>query len=514
MRAEATVRNSMWGLFQEFIICILSLFSRRVMIDTIGVEGVGLNGLLTNVVAVLSLAEMGIGSVIVFHMYKPIADDDKEQVLRLLNFYKIIYRIIAATVLVIGLCLMPFLKYIVHDVSYSNAYVRWIYFLFIMQTVTSYLFAYKRSMLTVNQKQYIAIIYSLVCRVVTIIGGIAILIFTKDFAIYLIFLIVSVLITNIALAHRVNKMYPYVKNGKLALQKEERRSIFSDIKNMFVVKIAGTITQSTDNILISALVGTIVTGLYTNYTIILNALSSVMKQFSFAMSGSIGNLVATETADSIESVFKKLVFGMFFMAAFCCACLVCLIDPFITLAFGNNLLLDRYVVYICIGVFYFMTTEIPVWNMVSAAGLFKPDKYISIAGTIINLIVSFVLGKMIGIGGILLGTICTYVIQYYCRTVIFFKKALHRSYYKIVATTCFYIIFTVAECFLVNFAASKITIANPYIDFILTGFITAVGILGLNTLLFRKTEEYKYFKAKITTILLNKIKKRADLYGS
>lgn len=507
MRAEATVRNSMWGLIQEFVICILSLFSRRVMLDTIGIEGVGLNGLLTNVVAVLALAEMGIGSVIVFHMYKPVAHDDRKHVLELLNFYKIIYRIIAGTILVMGLCFMPFLKYIVHDVSYSNGYVMWIYFLFIMQTVTSYLFAYKRSMLTVNQKQYIAVIYSLVCRIATILGGIAILITTKDFSLYLIFLIVSVLVTNIALAHKVNKMYPYVKNNKQMLPKEERRNIFNDIKNMFVVKIAGTITRSTDNILISALVGTIVTGLYTNYTIILNTLNGVMKQFSFAMSGSIGNLIASETSEYIEDIFKKLVFGIFFMTVFCCVCLACLIDPFITLAFGKNLLLDRYVVYICIAVFYFMTMEIPVWNMVSASGLFKPDKYISIAGTVINLIVSLVLGKMIGIGGILLGTICTYVIQYYMRITVFYKKILDKSWYKMILTTCFYVVFTAVECLLANFLVSKIPIANPYINFVVTAIAVAVGTLGINILVFRRTEEYKYLKSKMIDIILSKIRR-------
>ena len=117
------------------------------MIDTIGMEGVGLNGLLTNVVAVLSLADMGISASIIFHMYKPLANGDENQLSKLMNFYRDVYRIIAAAILAIGLCLMPFMKYIVHDVSYTDGYVRLIYFLYLLHTVTTYLFAYKRSLL-------------------------------------------------------------------------------------------------------------------------------------------------------------------------------------------------------------------------------------------------------------------------------------------------------------------------------------------------------------------------------
>ncbi|MCR4692456.1 MAG: hypothetical protein K5664_01080, partial [Firmicutes bacterium] len=314
MRAESTVRNSIWGLIQQSIICILSLFSRHVMIDTIGVEGVGLNGLLTNVVAVLSLAEMGVGTAILFHMYKPIATGDKKMITRLMNFYRRIYMVIASTVFLIGLCLMPFMRFIVHDVSYSNGYVMWIYMLFLIQTVTTYLFAFKRSMLLADQKQYIVSIFDLIYKIVTVFGGIMILLTTKNFSLYLIFLIIAAVFNNLMIANKVNKLYPFIKDSSLMLQPEHRKTIYKDVKSIFIGRISGTITSSTDNILISALVGTIVTGLYSNYTIILNTLTSVMKQFSYAMTGSIGNLLITESTDYVERIFKNLIFIMFFLA--------------------------------------------------------------------------------------------------------------------------------------------------------------------------------------------------------
>ena len=501
MRAEATMRNSAWGLFQQLIICVLGIFARRVMLDTIKIEGVGLNGLLTNVVAVLSLADMGISASIIFHMYKPLADGDEETLAKLMNFYRTVYYFIAVTIFVIGLCLMPFMKYIVKDVSYSDGYVRRIYFLFLLQTSTTYLFAYKRTLLSADQKQYIISIFDLIYKIVTVFGGIAVLILTKELSYYLIFLIVAAIINNILIAKKVDKMYPFVKNTHLELEKEHKQSIFKDVKNIFIGRMSGTITNSTDNILISALVGTITTGLYSNYTIILNAITSMMNQVSYGMAGSIGNLLATETEEYVEDVLKKLCFMMFFLAAFCCVCLACLIDPFVAIAFGKDLLLERYVVYICIGVFYFATVKIPVWNMIHASGLFHVDKYISIAGSTINLIVSFILGKMIGIAGILLGTICTYVVQYNLKVSVFYSKFLHRNCIKHLAVTLFYFVFTAAECILLGYLTNKLPIANPYLNFIVRGICAVAVGVGVNSLIFFKRPEYIYLKEKLFAIV-------------
>lgn len=478
------------------------------MIDTIGVEGVGLNGLLTNVVAVLSLADMGINAAIVFHMYKPIAQKDEETLTRLMNFYRSVYRIIAGTILVIGLCLMPFMKYIVHDTSYTDGYVRLIYFLFLVQTTTSYLFAYKRSLLSADQKQYIITIFDLVYKIVTIIAGIIILKLTSELAYYLIFMIAAAIVNNMFIARKVDAMYPFVKNTGLALQKEHRRSIFGDVKNIFIGRMSGTITTSTDNILISALVGTYTVGLYNNYTIIINTLTSMMNQISYAMTGSMGNLLATETGEYIEGVLKKLSFIMFFMAAFCCICLSSLIDPFITLAFGKGLLLKRYVVYVCITVFYFATVRIPVWNMVQVSGLFKTDKFIAITGSVINLIVSFVLGKMIGIAGILIGTVCTYVIQYNLKVILLYKRILKKNPVRMLLRTYFYFALTAAECLICSFLTSRLPIADPYIKFIVTGICSVCFALGLNCALFSKKAEFSYFVDKALTLV--KIKRKPE----
>lgn len=506
-RSKATIKNSIWGIIQQAVVCVLSLVSRRVMVATIGIEGVGLNGLLVNVISVLCIAEMGVGAAIVYHMYKPIAEDNIPKICALMQFYKKVYYIIALVITVIGLCLTPFLKYIVKDVSYTNSYVVIIFLLFLLQTVSSYLFTFKRNIIIANQKYYIITIFDLIYKVVSIGIGVLILYITKELAWYMVSLIILGVINNVGISITADKLYPFIKDKKHKLEKSEQKLIFVDVKNIFLVRICNTITTSTDNILISSLVSTIATGLYSNYTIILNTLNQLTKQFSYSISGSVGNLIAKETPQRIDKTMKDLLFTMFFIGSFCSCCLTVLIDPFITIAFGAGLLLERYVVYICVLLFYLNTIRIPIWSMLSTSGLFKEDKYISITATVINLIISFIFGKMIGIGGILLGTVLTILIQYIWKTAVFYRKKLKLPMTEIMTISLLHIAVTSAECFFLSYVTGRFAFDNIYVDFIIKGIIAALFPLVANSLIFMKSSEYKYLLNKLGEEIYGKIKK-------
>lgn len=491
MRIAATMKNSAWGVLSQVAACILSLFSRRVMVETIGVEGVGLNAFLTSVIAMLSLAELGIGTAIVYHMYAPLAEGDRDRIIRLMNFYKSVYRAIAAVILLLGLTLMPFMDKIVDDVSYSKGYVLLIFALFLLQTTSSYLFTYKRSLLSADQKQYIITIYDMGYKLFTVIAGIAVLKLTHELAWYLVLLTVATVTENILISRRVDRLYPYIKGARERLGNKDRRMLAGDVKNVFVGRISGFITQSTDSILINVLVGTIQTGLYSNYNIILGTLTTTVNQLSAAMRGSLGNLIASEDERYVEKVHERLLFVMFLAGSFCASCLTGLIDPFIELAFGEGLLLGRITVYICIFNMYMTAVDIPIWNAVAAAGLFAYDKYISIIGSSVNLIVSFILGKRVGMAGILFGTSCTYIIQYTLKTILFYKKHLNRSCVKIMAKSIIYLAAAACECAVTAYLTAKIGIANEYAAFVLRGIISG-AVAAAGCLLFFKTEEFGY----------------------
>ncbi len=492
MRSEATLKNSIWGIAQQVIVCVLSLFSRRVMIDTIGIEGVGLNAFLNSVISMMSLAELGIGSAIIYHMYAPIAKGDRERVAKLMHAYKIMYRLIAAVILLVGICLLPLLDRIVDDVSYSRGYVSLIFILFLIQTTSSYLFTYKRSMLSADQKQYIITMCDLVYKTVTVFLGIAVLKITGELAYYIIMLTVCTVAENIFISAKVNKMYPYLGQMKGKLPRTEVRGIAHDVKNIFIGKLSGVITTSTDSVLINILVGTVQNGLYSNYNIILGTLSATLRQFSDAMRGSVGNLIAVEEPGHINKVFSRLMFIMFFIASFCACCLTGLVDPFVTLAFGKGLLLERYTVYVCILNLYMSAVTIPIYSMVAAAGLFKTDKYISVAGSLTNLILSFFLGRKIGMTGILIGTAATYIVQFVLKIILFYGRFLKLSSRAVFLKNIVYAGAVFLECMAVEFITGKISIKNPYAEFAVFGVISCAVPVAVNTVLFFKTEEFSY----------------------
>ena len=250
-------------------------------------------------------------------------------------------------------------------------------------------------------------------------------------------------------------------------------------------------------------VGTVQNGLYSNYNIILGTLLAALRQFSDAMRGSIGNLVAVESKEHIDLVFQRLMFIMFFIASFCACCLTGLIDPFINIIFGRGLLLDRIIVYVCILNLYMSTITIPALNMVTASGLFSFDKYISLAGTVINLIISVILGKSIGMAGILIGTSSTYIIQFILKVILLYNNYLHISCVKIFAKNIVFALITVAECALVNYTSGLVSLGNEFISFIIIGVISCAIPVFINTALFFRTVEFKY-----SFDLLNGIRKK------
>ena len=252
----------------------------------------------------LSLAELGIGTAIVYHMYAPIATGDKTQIAKLMRTYRNIYRVIAVVILALGLCLLPFMDRIVSDTDYSKQYISLIFMLlFLIQTTSSYLFTYKRSILSADQKQYIITVFDLGYKIFTIIVGIIVLKLTHELAWYIVLLIVCTVGENILISKKVDKMYPYLNELGGGLTKEENRGIAKDVSHIFVGKVSGVITNSIDSILINVFVGTVQTGLYSNYNIIIGTLTATLKQLASAMRGSVGNLIATESPDAYRQGF-------------------------------------------------------------------------------------------------------------------------------------------------------------------------------------------------------------------
>lgn len=504
MRVKKSARSLLYGVSFQFVNILLSFVVRRALVHTLGMTAVSLNGLFNEVIAMLSLAEMGVGTAIVYNLYKPLAMQDEEKLAQLMNLFQKAYRIIAAAILFVGVCLLPFIHLLINKVEIDLGYLRLVYFLFLSQTASSYLFSYKTALFNADQKAYVVSISSLLVRVATVAVNIGLLYLTHNFIVYLLIEILCTVTTNIVISVKADKTYPFLKHKEKKLPKEEQKNVFSNVKHLFIGTLSGKITNSTDNILISILVGTLHIGAFTSYTMFSNSVKRILEQLQFATSGSVGNLMAEGDMELCDSVLKRLTFITYFLVSAAATGLFVLSTPFVKLLFGTEYVLGWGIVFFNSYTFFFYILRNPLWQFLQVSGLFAKDKYISILGSAVNLFLSFLLGKMIGISGILIGTISTIVIQAVLKVRLLYKnffKMQSRSYYWMLLSLS---LLCAVEMIITFVICKQFTIANIFFDIFVKALIAGGIPLLLNTLLLYRTEEFHYF-FELLKVLLKKM---------
>lgn len=497
-RTKKSAKNAMYAVLLQICTTLISLVTRTALIKTLGIEAVSLNSLFTEVISMLSLTELGVGTAIVYNLYKPLAEENYEKIRQLINLFKKAYRIIAFVTFGLGLALVPWITYLVNDIGYSDNYIRLVFMLFVVQTASSYLFSYKTSLLNADQKKYIVSIITVLVRGLGTAGLIAILMLTHNYVAYLSAYVVVNFMINVVASLYVDKNYPYLKEDKKAkLPKNEQKDVLSNVGNLFIRTISHRITNSTDNMLISVLVSTIQVGFYSNYSVILNIMKQLSTQIISGITGSLGNLMATESSDQCDRVLRRLTYLFFSTGLVLTLGFYGCLSSVIKLWIGEEYLLPNYLVGICCIVMFFEFVTRPLWEILTVSGMFKKDKNISIIGSTINLIVSIALGSIIGMAGIFIGTICTYLIQVILKIRLLYRGRFGFSpirYYLFWAKMIALMLFCMV---VMSFIMQFILISNPIISILCYG--TFAVILGMFTaiLFFFRTEEYRYAKNMI-----------------
>lgn len=476
--------------FQLFSV-LCTFIMRTVFIKTLGASYLGINGLFTNILSLLSLAELGIGSAITFSMYKPIHDNDQEKVKQLINYYKVLYRYIGIIVLVIGLLIIPFLdKFINLDENIGN--VTFYYLLYLGNAVISYFYTYRTSILIADQKDYLNKIYNIIFTIIrTVLQFIALLEF-KSFTIYILVQIVTSAGVNIFASIRATKHYPFIKE-KAVLPKEERKIIWSDIKSMFFYKIGNVVLNSTDSIIISALISTYVVGLYSNYATIITSISTFTGLIFTSVQASMGNLNAENNQQKQFFIFKVLNVLSFWLFGFCSICMCVMFQDFVTIWVGNDFLLDDSVMYVCVLNFYLAGVLYPILNFRTTIGLFKQTKYVMLYASVINIILSLVLGKYFGLIGVFLATgISRLSTNMWYEPYKLFKIYFKQPVYKYYISRLLELVYIVLIIVIIQYVFSILNIENLYLRFILKTIVSIVfsNVFIVATLL--KREEFKY----------------------
>ncbi|MGQ7884887.1 lipopolysaccharide biosynthesis protein [Paenibacillus sp. WC2504] len=510
MRTKQSFYNISAGIGSQIIITLLSFVSRTVFINSLGVEYLGINGLFTNILGMLSLAEAGIGSSIIYALYKPVADNDTNKINMLMRLYRNAFRAIALVIFIIGVALIPFLNSIVGETTIPN--IKIIFFIFLISTSSSYLFSYKVSLLNVAQKGYISTgIYS-ISSILSALVKIAILKYTNNYIFYLIADVIITVTTSILLSLFVNKIYPYLKIPTLSkLDNETKSGIIKNMKALILHQIGSYAVFGTDNIIISTFVGVAAVGLYSNYYMLINICRTFINQIFDNIIHSLGNLVATEEKNKIYNIFKITMFFNFWIYSFFSILLFITLDPFIRIWLGTDFLLGRLVLIIVMINFYVTGMRRSINMVKQTSGIYHEDRYASFVEAIINLIFSIVLVKYLGMAGVFIGTlISTLTVPFWVAPYLVYKKVFERSlFYYFIDYLKFFIV-GLTVCLLTVLVSSTIDIQS-ILGLCLKGLIALVIPNLIYVLIFRKTKEFSYLLTVVSNLLnllLSKIRSK------
>lgn len=383
----------------------LQFASRVIFVQFLSKEYLGVNGLFTNILSVLSMADLGMGTAMMYALYEPIAQGNEKKISALVAFFKKIYRYIAGFILIVGMLLTPFLKYIV-NLDKPIPYLECYYWLFLMNTVFSYLFVYRTTLLLADQKEYIISKWRMIFQIIAFVGKTVVLLILKNYIIYILIGNICVLLENYVENRVAYYRYPYLQLRALDLEQEEKRKIFKNVKALFLYRVCGTVQNNTDAILISVFVGTVVVGSYSNYALVVSSIVSIITMLFGSLKASVGNMIAEkDDSENKYFIFNVLERFTYWLIGFCAVCFWVLMQDFIKIVFGRDYLLDSALLVCIIANFYTSNIRQNIWTYRETAGVFQETKYVTLVTATINLVLSVILGYYLGIHGILLATV-------------------------------------------------------------------------------------------------------------
>lgn len=492
-RVKNTIRNLFVGFGGLLIHYILSFATRTIFVLLLSVEYLGVNGLFTNILAILSLAELGVGGAFVSLLYKPLHEEDVEKLKSLMTAYKKAYMLIGLIVAITGLAFYPFLDLFIKESNIKDIHL--IYLMFLTGSVTSYFYAHKIDFIKSDQNSYISTIYSKTSSVIQYVLQILVLLLTKNFIIYLSIQIICPIVSNFLLARKVNRLYPFLREKGVPLDKETfldlRRMVYAGMCHHF----GYVIVTGTDSIVISTFLGVYWVGIYSNYLLILGVIIAFINLAFNSVAASVGNLTVSSDRAKNYEIFRRMHFLNFILVGFSAICLATLFNPFITLWIGSKYILKQSTVILIVLMFYtgLYGMQKSINTFKDVAGLFYNDRYAALAEGIINLFLSIYLVKQIGINGVFLGTIiAAAATRLWIEPYIVFKHLFRRSLMDYFSN---YLIYgaTTAFCGFTVFFITNLIPHENWIGFFAMAISCALLTVIIFTLFFFRTQEFNYF---------------------
>ncbi|MBQ3789954.1 MAG: polysaccharide biosynthesis protein [Lachnospiraceae bacterium] len=409
-RTRNAARNMVSDGALKVINILLPFAMRSIVLHYLGVEFLGLGGMFTSLLHVLNLAELGVGSAMVFSMYRPIAEDDTDTICALMNLYRKYYRLIGLFIAVVGIALTPFLRNLIKgDVPDGvNLYI--LYFMNLAATVLTYwLFAYKNSLLNAHQRVDVSSMISLIINILQFILRVVVLALFQNYYLFLLVQIFCQIAQNIIIALRVDRMYPqYEARGDLP--KEKVDDIKRRIRDLFTARFSAVVSESVDTLVITSFMGLVVLAVYQNYFYILSSVRTVLQVVLGACIAGVGNSLVTETADKNYRDLRKISILFCWLLCICSSMLLCLYQPFMRIWMGEeNLLGLSYV--ICFTVYFYSFSINRLVNMFKdAAGIWHKDRFRPLTAALVNLGLNLATVRYLGLYGVLLSTVISIIL--------------------------------------------------------------------------------------------------------
>ena len=482
------------NLVCQILSVIMSFVCRTVFIHTLGETYLGVDGLFGNILSLLALAELGIGQTIIYHMYQPLAQNDRKKLGALMTLFKKTYRIIGMIIGAVGLLLTPCYHFFI-DSSVKIPNLTLIYLLYVFNSVITYFYSYQQCIITADQKAYICTLYRYGFCIAQNILQIVILLRTKNFILYFCLQILFSFFTNFFLAKKAGKMYPFLKRyAHEELAPEDKADIMKNVKAMFMHRFGGVIVNGTDNLVISAFFGVVSVGLYSNYYMIVSKLTDLTSQIFNGITASVGNLGAEENERKSYRIYLVTNFAGFWIFSFCSICLFCLFNPFIRLWVGGKMLLPINVVFFIALNFYVTGMRQATLTFRNSFGLFWYDRYNAVAEAVVNLGVSVALAKTMGISGVFVGTlVSTLTTDLWVEPLVLFRYGFHRSVKPYFLRYAVYTVLTFAAGYLTWYCCSLVGIGG-LAGLAVQCLICLVVPNAVYFVAFFRTKEFQYLK--------------------
>lgn len=497
MRTKYSILNVVMGMTSQALIALIGLVSRKVFVDMLGFEMQGINATLTSIITMLSLTELGIGSAIVCNLYKPLAEGDNKAVAALMQLYSRVYQVIALIVTVLGLCVTPFLPMLLNEGDrgiVSTGMLVVFYWLFLADTAVSYLFAYKRSIIIADQRQYVVTTVYTVMTLLTHASQIVLLLTTHSFLLFLIARVICRLIENLVIAAIANRRYPAIRiKEKLKVPAEILGGIVGNIKALALHYIGNYLVTNTAMLVITHYLGALIAGYYSNYLLVINTLVLMFAQVSTGITASFGNLLATGDSQQAYTAFKKAVFTVYVLANFCAVSLFCIIPSFLSFWMPQMQQFSVWTVLVLSLNFFITSFAEPMGGLRAAAGQFRPDRWLHPLLAVLNIGLSVLLVQYIGVFGVFFSIlICRCIKELTVLPHICYKRILKRPFSEYYRLLLPYLATTLLSGGVTYLLCRLVTVGNSLVTLLLRCVVCLVAANGIVALLYCRTDEFRY----------------------